>query len=168
MLNQVLSLAQLHLGLAHGAVFLLLLEYLLDLALEAGQRVHHARHHLLRYEPVLDHLGVGALERHLEHASIRLAYQCDRASVPSRSCCSSHTVQVLLELRWHVIVDHRLYATDVKTTRSQVCREQERHLAVSERLERRNTLVLAQISMQLAGAQAKQTKHDLELVRELL
>ena len=168
MLHQVLALLHLHLGLPQRALLALLLEHLLDLGLERGDGLRGAVYGVRGQQAVAHLLRGRPLQHRLQQPAVRLADQGDGAALAASTRRSADTMQVLLQLCRHVVVDHGLNATDIETAARQVGGEQEVDVLVAEAGERLQPLLLRQVAVQLSGRKAQQAKDDLELVRQLL
>ena len=76
----------------------------------------------------------------LEHLSVRLAHEGDRATFAPRTGRTTHSVYILRQLARHVVVDHRRDSLDVETSRGQVRSEKVVDLAQLEVVQRVQTL----------------------------
>ena len=116
---------------------------------------------------MFDLLGARLFNGELEHATVGFTHQRHGATVATGTRRTSDTVEVGFKLARHVVVDDGLHSFDVESTRGEVGRNQKVDLAIAERSQRIDTLLLRQIAVQFASREAEQTKNNLELVRQL-
>jgi hypothetical protein len=167
-LDHVLALLELHVRLAHSLLLALLFEDLSDLILELFEALSHGSDSLSGDDAVADLVGRSLLHDGLEHLAVRLANERDGPTLPPGTGRTTHAVRVLRELGRHVVVDDRLDALDVETTRGEVRSKQVVDFTGLKVVERDQTLLLRQVSVQFRSLETAQAKHHTHLVRQSL
>ena len=149
MCEHVLALGHLHLSLAQRTFLLLLCKHLFDLWTQRRNSLVHALDCFGPQEAMLHLLRRCLFQHGLEQSAVALANKRDRAAMAPSTRSAADTVEVLLELRRHVIVDHCLDAANVETAAGEVRREQKVRFMVAECSKAVQTLLLRQVAVQL-------------------
>ena len=144
-------------------LLLLLLPLLLHLLVGNSLRLRHTfqqnKRHLLLTRILLQLLPNQLLDS-LVILHVVLRYETDRMSRATGTCRSSHAMNVVLSVARNVEVQHKVHVGNIETARCDVRGDEDVARALSELVQRAQTLLLRHLSMETDCFEAEVAKHQ--------